>query len=234
MSPEFPYLRSGMYVTLATTLINEWDYVSPQLYNQGGDGFWTAGVGMVSANMADKSVYLREMYKAFVDPAFKQFGVVFSQSQFVLGLPATNWAAGSGYCAPADIESAVSQLKAVGYSPRGVMDWSVNWDATACYSFLGAYKSAFGGSAPAPTTTAPVPTTTAPVPTTSTVPTTSAAPTTSAVPTTTTTAEPVPTDAVCKCGSIDSRVSDAWCQQGGSDPFLMCTAYPTFCAKKCA
>lgn len=109
---EFPYLRSGMYVTLANTLINEWDFVSPQLYNQGGDGFWVNGIGMVSANMADLSIFIREFYKAFVDRAYAQFGVVFSQDQFVLGLPATNWAAGSGYIPPASIISGVSQLKA--------------------------------------------------------------------------------------------------------------------------
>jgi chitinase len=85
---------------------------------------------MVSANMADKSIFVREMYKAFVDQSKKQFGVVFSQSQFVIGLPATNWAAGSGYVPPAAIVSGVQQLKTQGYNPRGLMDWSVNWDAT--------------------------------------------------------------------------------------------------------
>jgi chitinase len=88
------------------------------------------GIGMVSANMADKSIFVREMYKAFVDQSKKQFGVVFSQSQFVIGLPATNWAAGSGYVPPAAIVSGVQQLKTQGYNPRGLMDWSVNWDAT--------------------------------------------------------------------------------------------------------
>ena len=48
------------------------------------------------------------------------------------------------------------------------------------------------------------------------------------------TATPIPTDAVCKCVSIDTRASDAWCQQVVTDPFMMCTGYPTFCAKKCA
>lgn len=101
-----------MYANLGNMLINEWDFVSPQLYNQGGDGFWVSGVGMVSANMPDKAVFIREFYKAFVDRAYSQFGVVFNQAQFVIGLPATNWAAGSGYIPPADIVSGVNQLKA--------------------------------------------------------------------------------------------------------------------------
>ena len=52
---------------------------------------------MVSAN-GDMTVFLREMYKAFVDQNYKQFGAVFPQSVFVIGLPATNWAAGTGVC----------------------------------------------------------------------------------------------------------------------------------------
>jgi hypothetical protein len=96
---------------------------------------------MVSANMADKSIFVREMYKAFVDQSKKQFGVVFSQSQFVIGLPATNWAAGSGYMPPAAIVSGVQQLKTQGYNPRGLMDWSVNWDSTYVTSNLGAFTS---------------------------------------------------------------------------------------------
>lgn len=71
---------------------------------------------MVSANMADKAAFVREFYRAFVDPTASQFGVVFSPSQFVIGLPATNWAAGTGYIPPASIISGITQLKALGMS----------------------------------------------------------------------------------------------------------------------
>lgn len=63
------------------------------------------------------------------------------------------------------------------------MDWSVNWDATDCWSFLNAYRTAFGNGVAPTTTTTMEPTSTS---TTS----SSAAPTTT---TTTTSSAPAPT-----------------------------------------
>lgn len=41
MAPEFPYLKPGSaYESYLTSLANYYDYIAPQLYNQGGDGVW--------------------------------------------------------------------------------------------------------------------------------------------------------------------------------------------------
>jgi hypothetical protein len=42
-----------MYVTLGNMLLNEWDFVAPQLYNQGGDGFWVRYSGFSLCGVSD-------------------------------------------------------------------------------------------------------------------------------------------------------------------------------------
>jgi chitinase len=69
-----------------------------------------------------------------------------SPSQIGLGLPASSSAAGSGYVSPSLVDSALDCLAAkancgsfvppAAYpSIRGVMTWSINWDATNGYAF---------------------------------------------------------------------------------------------------
>ena len=51
MAPEFPYLKSGgSYVPYIQRLSNEYDFINPQFYNQGGDGLWIDGAGWLSQN----------------------------------------------------------------------------------------------------------------------------------------------------------------------------------------
>jgi chitinase len=71
-----------------------------------------------------------------------------SASQVGFGLPASPSAAGSGYTGPSVVNAALDCLAArtscgsfvpQAASPglRGVMTWSVNWDASSGYNFAG-------------------------------------------------------------------------------------------------
>lgn len=93
--------------------------------------------------------------------------------QVGLGLPATPQGAGSGYVSPAIVNAAVNCLtkrqQCGNYVPatawpglRGVMDWSINWDASSGYSFANQVKPNLtgtgGGTTQPPVTPTPTPT----------------------------------------------------------------------------
>lgn len=47
MAPEFPYLTTtGKYAPYIHGLEGDYDYINPQYYNQGGDGFWDSDLNM--------------------------------------------------------------------------------------------------------------------------------------------------------------------------------------------
>ena len=47
MAPEFPYLTSsGKYAPYINNLDSYYDFINPQYYNQGGDGFWDSDLNM--------------------------------------------------------------------------------------------------------------------------------------------------------------------------------------------
>lgn len=101
MAPEFPHLREGFYVQLANELASEWDFVLPQLYNQGGDGI-TVGDAYVSSTNNQEG-FLAGVFHALTTPGDSNFQAHFTPAQFCICLPATNWAAGSGYATPATV-----------------------------------------------------------------------------------------------------------------------------------
>ena len=89
--------------------------------------------------------------------------------QVGLGFPATAQGAGSGYVSPSVVNAAVNCLtkrqQCGAYVPevafpglRGVMDWSINWDATGGYAFASSVKANLTGTGGATTTPAPSPT----------------------------------------------------------------------------
>lgn len=97
--------------------------------------------------------------------------------QVGMGFPASPSGAGSGYVSPSVIESALSCLAngtgCGNYKPptkypsiRGVMDWSISWDATSGYAFSHSVRpfltSLPGGTPPASPLPPPPPTPTAP------------------------------------------------------------------------
>ncbi|MGA2434881.1 MAG: chitinase, partial [Bryobacteraceae bacterium] len=72
-------------------------------------------------------------------------------SQVGLGLPASPSGAGSGYVSPSIVTSALTCLNSgsgcgsfkpsSSWSIRGVMDWSINWDAASGYAFANGVSS---------------------------------------------------------------------------------------------
>lgn len=129
MAPEFPHLRNGgAYERLIKGLEGYYDFISPQYYNQGGDGV-AAGDGWYAQNddtkKADFLYYLTDSLihgsRGFVHiPANK----------LAIGLPSNLDAAATGYAKKEiDVRTAVEKLAAQGTPIKGLMTWSINWDA---------------------------------------------------------------------------------------------------------
>lgn len=125
--------RGGQYEQLIKKLNNNVDIVHTQFYNSGtmlgrdGKVYAQGGVDFVTAQADTLLEYLQP-------------------HQVALGLPATPQAAGSGYISPATVAKAYSCLArgvdCGSYKPtstyptlRGVMTWSINWDANANHAF---------------------------------------------------------------------------------------------------
>ncbi|WP_239255196.1 chitinase [Listeria ilorinensis] len=130
MAPEFPYLKpDGAYATYITSLNGYYDYIAPQLYNQGGDGVWVDETNQWIAQNNDtlKKEFLYYMADSFIHGSrgFLQIPA----DKLVLGLPSNNDAAATGYVSnPQNVFDAFNQLQANGNAIRGIMTWSANWD----------------------------------------------------------------------------------------------------------
>lgn len=130
MAPEFPYLQKGReYEKYITNLEGYYDYIAPQFYNQGGDGIWIDNAGWLAQNndalKADFLYYLTES----IVTGTRNF-VYIPADKFIIGLPSNNDAAATGYVInPQDVKDALSRLESAGLGIRGLMTWSVNWDA---------------------------------------------------------------------------------------------------------
>nr|WP_268745064.1 lytic polysaccharide monooxygenase [Erwinia mallotivora] len=130
MAPEFPYLtQGGHYSPYIKNLEGYYDYVAPQYYNQGGDGLWIDGVGWLAQNNdAQKADFLFYLTESLVTGT-RNF-IKIPHDKFIIGLPTNNDAAATGYVVdPQDVYSALDRLDAAGLPIRGLMTWSVNWDA---------------------------------------------------------------------------------------------------------
>lgn len=102
MAPEFPYLRiNGAYLDYINALEGYYDFIAPQYYNQGGDGIWvdeiTSGKGAWLTQNSDamKEDFLYYLTESLVTGTRGYTKI--PPSKFVIGLPANNDAAGSGY-----------------------------------------------------------------------------------------------------------------------------------------
>lgn len=128
MAPEFPHLRTGgSYTSYIQSLDGYYDFINPQLYNQGEDGVEAAnGEWLAQNNDAVKEEFLYTISSYLINGnGFVQIPA----HKLVLGLPSNNDAAMSGYVKdPTAVQNALKRLEADGNPIKGLMTWSVNWD----------------------------------------------------------------------------------------------------------
>ncbi len=166
MAPETAYVQGGMsgygsiwggYLPLIHALRNELDIVSVQLYNSGT--IYGLDGNIYTQGTADFIVALTEA----TIRGFNTNGGFFTglpASKVAVGLPACVTAAGGGFTDTADVAAAIRYLKGEGSKPgtytliepdgypdlRGMMTWSINWDAVNCcgpYAFAQNYRNLF-------------------------------------------------------------------------------------------
>lgn len=131
MAPEFPYLKVGdKYAPYLAALDGYYDFIAPQYYNQGGDGVWVDELNawLSQDNQEQKEDFLYYLTDSLVNGTRGFLRI--PADKFAIGLPANNDAAATGYVAdPGAAYRAFSRLAAAGNPIRGLMTWSVNWDA---------------------------------------------------------------------------------------------------------
>ncbi len=167
MAPEIAYVQGGItayggpwgaYLPIIYGLKDKLTYIHVQHYNCGGN---TALDGRTyNQGTADFEVAMAEMLlKGF--PIANNSSNMFPalrQDQVLIGLPAASGAAPSGgYISPAEMKKALDYLikgtpyggtyklqNVSGYSGfKGLMSWSVNWDAQNNYEFTNNYRTYF-------------------------------------------------------------------------------------------
>ena len=134
MAPEFPYLvANGKYFAYIDALDGYYDFIAPQIYNQGGDGLWVAeanggqGAWIAQNNDAVKEDFLYYLTESLVTGTRGYIKIPYGK--FVIGLPSNNDAAATGYVIdPKAVANTLRRLDAAGLPIKGLMTWSVNWD----------------------------------------------------------------------------------------------------------
>ena len=106
----------------------------PQFYNAGGD----IGYGDFNAKYPSQS-FITSLASMYIENGLRP-------DQLAIGVPAASKAGGSGYISPDSLKEVVNSLvykkPLDGFTPpreyktlRGVMTWSINWDATQNYAW---------------------------------------------------------------------------------------------------
>jgi hypothetical protein len=169
-APETAYVQGGMsgfasiwggYLPVINALRDSLDILQVQLYNSGT--MYGIDGGVYTVGTVDFVVALTEA----VIQGFNTQGGYFTglpASKIAVGMPACNSAAGSGYMSPDSLLAAMRYLIGEGTQPgsyalahpegypslRGMMTWSINWDAApACngaYTYASVYESVFGNA----------------------------------------------------------------------------------------
>lgn len=122
------------YLALALNIKSILTMINTQYYNSG------------TMNGCDGNVYAEGSENFITALACTELQSGLSPSQVGLGLPASSAAAGSGYVDPSVVNDALDCLAALSncgsFTPpasypsiRGVMTWSINWDASNGYNF---------------------------------------------------------------------------------------------------
>jgi len=167
MAPETAYVQGGQsayggiwgaYLPIIDALRTHLDILHVQLYNS-GSMFGIDGAVYEQGN-AD---FIVSQVDALLH-GFATAGGFFAPlpaSKIAVGLPACSSAAGGGFTSPDAVADAVNYLRGVGPQPgtyvldgthpdlRGMMTWSINWDAVATcnvdhYEFAQNYADLFG------------------------------------------------------------------------------------------
>lgn len=168
-APETAYIQGGMsgygsiwggYLPIVDALRDSLDLIHVQLYNSGT--MYGVDNQIYTQGTADFIVSQTEaVIKGFTARAPGGAFAGIPASKVAVGLPASTNAAGGGYCDSATISAAVNYLLGKGPRPgqytlvnaggypnlRGMMTWSINWDATQAnrtrYAYAAVYESLF-------------------------------------------------------------------------------------------
>ena len=173
-APEVAYVQNGYsyytddkgsFLPILHNLRDELDLVMVQLYNTGSMNAMNGSV--YSSETPDFIVSMNDMLIQGFNVA--STGFYFSglpASKVMVALPACPSAAGSGYIEPTEVIKALDYLRYGNDFPgrnytlldethpnlRGVMTWSINWDAAAncasSYEFADSYSSYFNQTEP--------------------------------------------------------------------------------------
>jgi chitinase len=161
MAPETAYVQGGMsayggiwgaYLPLIDALRGRLDILQVQLYNSGSmygiDGdIYTQGTADFIVSQTEALLQGFTTGGGFFAPL--------PPEKVAIGLPACPLAAGGGYVSPAVLEQAVDYLRGTGPQPgsyqrvatyptlRGLMTWSINWDAVGSCAVADEYAQAF-------------------------------------------------------------------------------------------
>ncbi|RMU28518.1 Chitinase [Pseudomonas avellanae] len=159
MAPEFPYLRAaGSYLAYINALEDLYDFIAPQYYNQGGDGIWVDELNLwvTQNNDTQKKAFLYYLTDSLIHGTRGYASI--PADRLAIGLPSNNDGAATGYVVnPQDVKDALQELKDAGNPIRGLMTWSVNWDAGKDkngkeynWEFVNRYGYLTGGETPVP------------------------------------------------------------------------------------
>jgi chitinase len=167
-APETAYIQGGQsgygsiwggYLPIVDALRDSLDLIHVQLYNSGT--MYGIDKNIYAQGTADFIVAMTEaVIKGFTTQGGTFTGI--PAAKVAVGLPASLNAAGGGYVDSATITSAVKYLLGKGPKPgtytlatsggyadlRGMMTWSINWDATVLnrgvYDYADVYLALFG------------------------------------------------------------------------------------------
>jgi chitinase len=172
MAPETAYVQGGQsafggiwggYLPIIHALRDSIDVLHVQLYNSGS--MYGIDANIYTQGNADFIIAMTEA----VIQGFNTAGGFFTglpASKVAVGLPACSNAAGGGFTDSATVNAAIKYLRGVGPKPasytlvningypglRGMMTWSINWDATNncgnVYQYANNYENLFGGGFP--------------------------------------------------------------------------------------
>jgi chitinase len=168
MAPETAFVQGGMsayggiwgaYLPVIHALRDSIEILQVQLYNSGS--MYGIDGNIYSQGTADFIVAMTEA----VIQGFNTAGGFFTglpASKVAVGLPACPNAAGGGYVTPSVVQAAINYVRGIGPQPgsyvlantgghptlRGMMTWSINWDAVSncatIYEYAGSFQTIFG------------------------------------------------------------------------------------------